>query len=126
MTTYNVTFIVISPFMTYHIIFDKSYMKGATSRTGTVYLSREPSSHGCFVWLGCCSISSFLCSVLFINVFFLFLILLDETVEYSAFLFYNLCSRDKNLVFSKCVGSGQKHYSPLPFPRLLRASMYNG
>jgi hypothetical protein len=43
--------------------FDKSNTTCVTSGAGTAYLSGAPESHSRFQWGSCCSIVSFLCSV---------------------------------------------------------------
>ena len=74
--------------MTYHRVCDKRITTGATCGAGTVYPYRAPEFTPCFEWGSCCSIFSFLCSVLYIIVrhfvVFLLIIVLSVFLQFTA------------------------------------------
>ena len=55
---------VLSSFITYNRICNKSYTMGVTCGAGTAYPYGAPEFTSGFQWDSCCSVFSFLCSVL--------------------------------------------------------------
>ena len=81
MTSDMFHFTVLTSFMTYHWVCNQSIKTSATTGTGTAHHSTAPEFTPGFYWGSCCSIFSFLCSVLQILIcpfgFFLLTIVLS-------------------------------------------------